>query len=84
MTSLIRLKYRFRFYKDVWEMFLVKLLRHRKGQLRPLVHVHPELPCVAQVIVDDLNVSDKMVSLCCQAEVVLLLVLRQSTHLIMF
>jgi hypothetical protein len=37
MTSLLRLKYGFSFYKDVWEMFLEKLLRQRKGLLTQLM-----------------------------------------------
>ena len=58
-------------------MFLVKLLWQTEGQLHPLVDVHPHLPYVAQVMVDVLNVCDKIASLCSQAEVVHLLELRQ-------
>ena len=64
-------------------MFLVQLLRETEGQLHPLVDVHPHLPCVAQVMVDVLNVPGKMASLCCQAEVVLLVVHRQVAHLVL-
>ena len=64
-------------------MLLVKLLWKTEGQLHPLVDVKPDLPSVTKVMVDCLDVPSKVTSLCSQAKVVILLVLRQTANLIL-